>query len=139
MKNAFRQNLIRMAALAIAGALIVGLVLAAQLKPNENGLGTHQQLGLPPCTARVLFGIRCPSCGMTTSWAHLMNGDFLASGQANLGGLLLGIYSIVTIIVCMLAVRTGRKPAENTQRWAAWGLISIAVVTMAEWIIRFVV
>ena len=35
-------------------------------------MGTHQQLGLPPCNFVTLTGYPCPACGMTTSFALLV-------------------------------------------------------------------
>ncbi len=71
--------------------LIAGFCLAATLQPDPRGYGTHRQLGLPPCTVRLLFGIPCPSCGMTTSFASLMRGQLDQSFRANPAGLLLGL------------------------------------------------
>ncbi|RMG03430.1 MAG: DUF2752 domain-containing protein, partial [Planctomycetota bacterium] len=56
------------AAVGLAGLLVI----AAVLRPSPTGLGTHQQLGLPPCTFRAMFGSRCPTCGMTTAWSNVM-------------------------------------------------------------------
>ncbi len=58
----------------------------------ERRMGTHQQLGLPPCTFVVLTGYPCPSCGMTTSFALLIRGDVLNSLRANwVGTMLAGV------------------------------------------------
>jgi hypothetical protein len=81
--------------LAATGAVLIGLLAtAAMLKPDERGFGTHQQLGLPPCTFKVLAGVRCPSCGMTTAWSNLMRGRFTTAAAANMGGLALGVTAI---------------------------------------------
>ena len=71
--------------------LITLLIVAACLPPNPNGMGTHQSLGLPPCSFVLLFDMRCPACGMTTSWAHFVRGQIIQSAQANTGGMLLAM------------------------------------------------
>jgi hypothetical protein len=71
---------------------LFGLLATARcLRPDSAGHGTHEQLGLPPCTFYLIFGRPCPSCGMTTSWALLMRGDLYDAAKANAGGMLLGL------------------------------------------------
>ena len=71
--------------------LISGFTLAWNLEPDPRGFGTHQSLGLPPCTFRALFGIPCPGCGMTTSFSHLVRGNVVQASRANIGGVLLAL------------------------------------------------
>lgn len=59
------------------------LMLAIWLTPSPTGLGTHQQLGLPPCTILFWFGIPCPSCGGTTAFAHFVRGQWVSAFRAN--------------------------------------------------------
>ncbi len=66
------------AAFGALGALAV-LALAAFLRPASEGFGTHEQLGMPPCTWTAVLHKPCPTCGMTTSFAHAANGSLLAS------------------------------------------------------------
>jgi hypothetical protein len=78
--------------LVVSGLVCLGLLLTARLlTPNPNGLGTHEQLGLPECGFLLMFEIPCPSCGMTTSWAWLTRGDVVESLRSNPGGTMLGI------------------------------------------------
>ena len=83
------QSWVRFCLVLMAAVLVGGFVLAVYLNPYKDGRiwfeGTHQQLGLPPCTVLDWFGIRCPSCGMTTSWAHMVRGQVLAAARANAG------------------------------------------------------
>ena len=58
------------------------LATAAWLTPSPQGFGTHQQLGLSPCTVLAFTGWPCPMCGMTTTFAHLAHGH-LISGLLN--------------------------------------------------------
>src|SRR5690349_23695282 len=77
--------------------LLGGFALAFSLSPDPRGFGTHQRLGLPPCTTRALFGIPCPSCGMTTSFANFVRGRFLQAARANTSGLLLAAVCAVQL------------------------------------------
>src|SRR5687767_12575759 len=89
-----RLGIVQRLAMVAAGMVLVGLLLTAwRLTPNAKGIGTHRQLGLPACTIVQWFGIRCPSCGMTTSWSHMMRGHVGSSFRSNAGGALLALVS----------------------------------------------
>lgn len=75
------------------GAVVL-LAIARSLTPSPVGLGTHQQLGLPPCTSMLLWHNPCPACGMTTSWAWATRGEFAAAARSNMGGLLLAAIAL---------------------------------------------
>lgn len=125
-------------ALAVAGlGLITPLGIAAWLQPDPRGQGTHEQLGLPPCTFKVLLGLRCPSCGMTTSWAYAVRGRLVNSAMANAGGLLLAICAAVLGPWFLASGVLGRwatePPGEGV--WAA-GAVAVVVVTLLDWAYR---
>jgi hypothetical protein len=121
----------------VATILTVLLVIAAWLKPSPNGYGTHQQLGLPGCSMMVLFGIRCPGCGMTTSWAHTLDGNLTAGLRTNLSGVLFCLSAIA--FAPLLAWTSWRG---KTWHWLRSGvlpvgvLIAILSISMVEWVIR---
>lgn len=58
-------------------------------------MGTHMQLGLPDCNFKVLTGVPCPSCGMTTSFSFLLHADVWNSMQANFAGTALATFGIL--------------------------------------------
>ncbi len=60
-------------------------------------LGTHQQLGLPPCSFKELVGIPCPSCGMTSSFSLLLHGDVVNSLKANFAGTVLVTFGLLFV------------------------------------------
>ena len=66
--------------------ILTVLGVSIYLKPDIRLYGTHEQLGLPACPSRVLFGVPCPSCGMTTCFALMSRGDILQSFKANYFG-----------------------------------------------------
>jgi len=119
------------------GVLVMLLATAACLSPNPRGMGTHRQLGLPPCTIVQWFGIRCPSCGMTTSWAHLLQGDAIAAFRANAGGALLAAGALVCGPWLLISGVRGRwlvAPPHEGLTLAA-GLVIVAV-TLIDWTLR---
>ena len=70
----------RLIALAIAAAAASVLGVAAYLEPSPAGLGTHSQLlNLPSCGWIAAMDIPCPTCGMTTAFSHVADGNLLAA------------------------------------------------------------
>ena len=124
--------------LAAAGVGLLGLLaIAAMLRPSPLGHGTHQQLGLPPCTFWTLFGGPCPTCGMTTAWACLMRGQWLDACRANAGGTLLGLLAMVAAPWLLASAIRGDWLAAAPNEWAAAGIFAIVLlVTMIDWAIR---
>jgi hypothetical protein len=84
------------ATLVLAGCTVL-LGLAAWLQPAEQGIGTHQQLGLPPCSLVQYGGIPCPTCGMTTAFASTVRGYWL-------GAVLAQPFGFVAALACVLSV-----------------------------------
>lgn len=128
--------MLRLAALVIALTPLTLLGVARYLKPSSEGLGTHHQLGLPPCSMRVLLGIRCPGCGMTTSWAHFTRGQWGQSIRVNPGGFLLAIFGLVTAVLAFGVVRLGHVPSQRIQLYYTFGLVGIAIITLLDWCSR---
>lgn len=123
---------------AIVGTTMVALLaIAAWLEPDPRGLGTHRQLGLPPCTFQWLVGRPCPSCGMTTSWAHLMHGQIGPALATNAGGTALGIVCLITAPWLLAAAVRGRwLGVVPTDRLAATIALVIAGITLVDWLRR---
>ena len=121
----------------MASALAVPLIVACTLNPDPTGHGTHRQLGMPPCSMVVLFGHRCPACGMTTAWAHLVRGQLVGAFRANVGGALLGILDLVAVPWLLASAWRQRwiGLVPNTTA-LAWVIGSIMVVTLIDWAVR---
>ena len=85
---------------------------------------------------RVLMGVRCPGCGMTTSWSYYVRGQWLSSIQTNGGGFLLALLATGVIIQ---SARIGLRRPVDIQRqlsMLAIGLGAAISVAIAEWIWR---
>lgn len=84
-----RAFLIRLAHACTAAGIAFVLVLSFRLHPDPRGLGTHEQLFLRPCSFYSQTGLPCPTCGMTTAFAHMAHGNvreaFVAQPMGALG------------------------------------------------------
>lgn len=80
--------------MAFAGVALV----ASRLPPNPLGFGTHRALGLPPCPFLYFTGLKCPGCGLTTSFACLMHLQWVKAFQAHpLGPFLFLLFALLAI------------------------------------------
>ncbi len=132
---------VRSSLLAIALVLVGVFGIAFWLNPyDENGNArrgeTHLQIGLPPCTFRVLTGIPCPSCGMTTSFALLVRGDVENSMRANAVGTLLATFCLALIpwsVACVICRRSFL--VVSFERPLLWLVVIFVVLLLARWLI----
>ena len=124
--------------MGLTGAVMWSLlVVAFCLQPDPRGIGTHEQLGLPPCMFSVICGFRCPSCGMTTSWAHLTHGRVQQALQASASGSLLSCLALLGGGHLLVSAATGRWLTrwknENTGAVLA---ATVGGLVLIEWMIR---
>lgn len=118
----------------VGGTLLSLLAMAAWLRPDPSGLGTHQQLGLPPCSFRVLLQIRCPACGMTTSWSHVVRGQLWSACRANVGGTLLALVAIIVGPWSLLSASYGRCLGKPPAGWLLLVVtLAVVLVTLVDW------
>lgn len=119
-------------------ACVIGL--AIYLQPAPEGHGTHRQLGLGECGMLVVTGLPCPSCGMTTAFAHTVRGQWLRAFWVQPAGFLLALGCIAT---CLGAVRTviiGRMPRFNIMFLTPYRLfLGLLVLLLGGWGFKMVV
>ncbi len=117
--------------------MLAALLLASQLRPDPRGFGTHEQLGLPPCTVSLLFGIRCPACGMTTAWASVTHGQLREAWRANAVGALLAVAAVPAAAAALAMAARGKtwnwQPGEKAVAFAALACTGLMIL---EWMLR---
>ena len=119
--------------------LISGFTLAWNLEPDPRGFGTHQSLGLPPCTFRALFGIPCPGCGMTTSFSHLVRGNVAQASRANFAGVVLALVCAVQIPWCWWSAARGHLAGvAEPSRWLLVLVSVLGAICVLNWILRLI-
>jgi|SRR5215475_9314240 len=101
--------------LAVAVSSIALLLIARLLRPSVEGVGTHRQLGLPPCAFLHFTGIPCPSCGLTTSVAHAARLHFYESVVTQPFGFVVFIIAVLCAPLSIYFIHR-RVPWSNLNR-----------------------
>lgn len=105
----------RLIGLTVFAAAAALLVVAGQLQPSPEGFGTHQQLPMTaPCGFLVGTGYPCPSCGMTTAFAHTVRFHWLRAAWVQPMGFALALATVVVGIGGLWTLVFGRVPRT---RW----------------------
>ena len=117
---------------------IFGLLgVARWLTPNEAGVGTHRALGFPPCGAIAMWGIPCPSCGMTTSWAWFTRGHFDKAWSSNPGGVMLAVFVLVMATWMGISGILNRWwPVPCQPNYVLASAAVVVGVTLVQWLYR---
>lgn len=125
----------RLAAAAIAAGAMALLIVAVLLAPSRDGHGTHTGLGLPNCGWVVAFDTPCPTCGMTTSYAHAVRGEVAQAAKVQPMGTALAILTAAIACGGTHASVTGCRFGRFVDTllcartlWIAFGLAMLAWV-----------
>lgn len=106
------------------------LLVAARLEPSPTGMGTHQQLMLPPCTWPTALGLPCPSCGMTTAFAHAARADLLSSFVAHPVGALLAVATAAVVVMGFFAAVSGTRVFSMLPPLSSTRVLTLAVILL---------
>ena len=128
-------------AAAALAAIVLGALLAAAAwtTPDPRGYGTHEQLGLAPCSFRTWTALPCPSCGMTTAWAYVVRGRLARAVGVNLAGAALALASLACAPWLAWSALRGEWPLRRP-RWEVGlyvGTILLGIAAM-DWVRRLV-
>ena len=130
----------RAIAIVVCAGCLALLAVAGWLDPDPSGMGSHQQLGLAPCSLVMLTGYPCPTCGMTTAFAHTVRGQLVSAFRAQPAGLALALATMVSVFVSLSVAVTGKVWAINWYRVPP-GRLALAIVglALAAWAYKVVV
>ncbi len=84
-------------------AVLLGVIVTARtLTPKGSGMGTHTELGFPPCTFYVLTKYPCPGCGLTTSFTHITRFHFREALKVHpFGPILFALVLMMLLHLCI--------------------------------------
>ena len=124
----------RMIAGLVFAVCVLVLGTAGWLEPDPSGLGTHRQLWPGHCPVPLLTSYPCPTCGMTTAFAHTVRGEFGRAFYAQPAGLMLCLATLVAAAVALDSVFTGRRWEVNWYRVSpTWPVIVLLGTVLAGW------
>jgi len=125
---------------AAAAGLSGVLGLARTLVPDPRGYGTHEQLGLRPCSFLTITGHLCPTCGMTTAYAWMMRGKLVRSWEANPAGCVLALLSF-PLIAWLVASAVANEPIgfQSVVDPLLSLVLAAVAVSLVVWMVRLIV
>jgi hypothetical protein len=98
----------RIVAMVVAAAALSLLVIATVIKPSPKGIGTHLSIGFEPCQFERISKLPCPTCGMTTSFAWFVRGNWMASFYVQPMGFVLALVDGTIFWASLYIALTGR-------------------------------
>lgn len=132
-----RPGAARLAASLVAAGCGVIFVVAAGLTPPEAGFGAHTQLELAPCSYPMLLGIPCPTCGMTTAFAHFARGELLAAFHAQPAGLVIALATVAAGLAALRVILTGKVCVVNWYRVSPPRVaLALGILFLAGWLYK---
>jgi hypothetical protein len=105
----------RLTALGVSAGCLAVLLVAIRIKPNASGIGTHEQMGFAGCQFERRTGLPCPTCGMTTSYAYFVRGNWVASFYVQPAGWVAAVATAMGVWAGLYVGLTGR-PAYRLVR-----------------------
>jgi hypothetical protein len=122
---------------AIAAACLAVLAVGASLHPAASGMGTAQQLGLPPCSIPIETGWPCPTCGMTTAVADVLHGRLGAAMLAQPAGVVLTCVLVLFAGLGIAELAVGRSMFRRLHLGRWWLAVGLAVLLLG-WGVKIV-
>ncbi len=122
---------------ALAAPLLAGcvgvLALSVWLTPDQRGYGTAEQFG-GPCGVLITTGLPCPTCGMTTAFAHTVRGQWLQALWVQPTGFVLCLATTGGAVLGGWVLLRGRWPAWPFHRLAPHHIfLTLLVLLLAGW------
>ncbi|HWL94769.1 MAG TPA: DUF2752 domain-containing protein [Phycisphaerae bacterium] len=121
---------------ALLGAGILGVAL--YLRPNAAGHGTHEALGMPPCGFLLRTRLPCPTCGMTTSFAHFVRGQWLRAFVVQPAGMVMAILTVLLTIMAATIAATGWTLYVDWDRAAVRLMLGFGLLILFGWVFKMV-
>jgi hypothetical protein len=97
--------------------VVLFVVMNVLTEPDARGHGTHEQLGMAPCSWPILYDKPCPTCGVTTSVSWLSHGRPFKSFMTQPFGFALGVFGLWWIFASVQAIRRRESLLFRLSQW----------------------
>lgn len=103
----------------VAGASLLCALAAARFvaSASESSVFLFGREVVWGCVFKEFFGVECPGCGLTRSFALALDGDLQRAFALNPGGPLL-LLGLLALCAALLLSALARRPDANAQRVA---------------------
>lgn len=131
-----QPDALRVRAIAAAILLVSMTILGfgVWLTPNAKGVGTHEELGLSPCSYLAITGYPCATCGMTTAVTHAAHGQLLSAFHVQPAGALFAIALAMAAIMAFYSLVSGVSLAPLGQAlWRPRVLFIVLGIVLVAW------
>ncbi len=121
---------------AIFGAGAI-LVVAKLLNPDPSGAGTHEHLLLLPCIFKMLTGLPCPFCGMTTAFAYMADGAVGPAFTAHILGPVAYLVTWAILVAGLIGVARDRRPLPQWM-FSQWAGRAMLLILLSGWVVNLI-
>ncbi|HHI80045.1 MAG TPA: DUF2752 domain-containing protein [Planctomycetes bacterium] len=120
--------------LLLDAAILYLLIRVGLTHPDARGIGTHEQLGRPPCSWPILYNMPCPTCGVTTATAHLLHLHPIRAFLTQPFGMALALSAVGMVLGSIWFGVRGESLLFRLSRWN-WGLVLLGgvVLLLVSW------
>ncbi len=128
----------------VAGAVLTVTTLMLYtgyaLHPAKPGVGTHEQLGLPPCGMLTRTNIPCVTCGMTTAFSLATHGRLINAATTQPAGAALAVAVAAVALISGYALGRGASlGAPARWLWQPAVLWWVGGLVIGSWLYKIAV
>ncbi len=131
----------RLFALVVLGTGLFIVVVLALVPPDPRGYGTHELLGMEPCSWPASGdGLPCPTCGVTTAACHLVHLQPIKAVTTHPFGAFLAGAGIWLMVLAAISLVRRRSFVEKLARLPYGTLLTWALVLLVgSWLYKYLI
>lgn len=123
---------------AVFGTGAAMTYLLARVPPDPRGHGTHELLGMPPCSWPATLQAPCPTCGVTTAAAHLVHLQPVTAVVTQPFGAALAAVGLWLALLAGFSLLTRRSFVDRVVRLPYGTMATVGLVLLlGSWLYKY--